>query len=150
MTLSPIHGALQWSGSTAGPRSTLATASAAGKPPIVTSVAPDYGGEAAHWNPDDLFGAALSACMMYTFLSIARKARLDVRSYKDAFTVSLVTEGHRTRIEQVALSPLITLAAGGDPDRAAAMLEKCHRYCVISNSTTARVTLQPTIHVQQP
>lgn len=150
MTLSPIHGALKWSGSTAGPRSTLATASADGKPPIAVSVAPDYGGEAAHWNPDDLFGAALSACMMYTFLSIARKARLDVRCYVDAFTVCPVTEGHRTRIEQVVLSPVITLAPGDDPERAASMLQRCHRYCVISNSTTARVTLQPTIHVLKP
>ena len=150
MTLSPIHGALRWAGSTAGQRSTLATASAEGKPSIVTSVAPDYGGEAAHWNPDDLFGAALSACMMYTFLSIARKARLDVRRYEDDFTVFPETEGHRTRIARVVLSPTITLAAGSDPGRAAAMLQKSHSYCVISNSTTAQTTLRPTFRVLQP
>ena len=147
MTDEPIRAAQRWAGSTAGDYPLRSTATAEGKAPIATSVAPSYGGELDRWNPDDLFGAALSACMMYTFLAIARKARLDVRAFDDEVEVFLVTEDRRTRIERAVLSPTITIAAGQDPERARSLYRKAHRYCIISNSTTAEVVLEPSVAV---
>lgn len=140
----------RWEGTTAHGRpehSRVSTVHIPGKPPVPTSVAPDYQGHADRLNPEDLFGAALSTCMMYTFLSLARKARVDVRAYDDTVEVFLVTEDKRTRIERAVVRPVVTLAPGAKVSKAQTMFDKSHKYCIIANSTTAEVVLQPTFEV---
>ena len=61
-------------------------------------MSPDHGGTGEDWDPEDLYGAALSTCFLYTFLALAKKARLDVVAYDDTVTLHLVTEERRTRI----------------------------------------------------
>jgi len=143
---------LRWTGSTAEgddyPRH--AVASADGRPDVETGVGPSYGGSGADWDPEDLFGAALSTCLMFTFLALARKVRLDVVEYADTATVTLVTEDRRTRIARVVVSPVVTLAAGDSLDKAETMFHKSDKYCIIANSTTAEVVLEPTFRHAAP
>lgn len=140
----------QWEGSTADAAYSMASTAQPildAKPPLGTSVPSHNGGDDTRWNPEDMFGAALSTCFMYTFLALAKKVRVDVRSYDDEVELELVTEERRTRIARATLSPTITLAAGSNEKKAATMFGKAHKYCVIANSTTAEIVLAPTFVV---
>mgnify|MGYP006424210297 CR=1 FL=1 len=114
------------------------------KPQLGTSVPSSSGGDDTRWNPEDMFGAALSTCFMYTFLALAKKVRLDVLAYDDTVTLDMVTEERRTRVAKATVAPTVTLAAGSNAKKAATMFGKAHKYCVIANSTTAEVVLAPT------
>lgn len=135
---------LHWTGSTAAARYPHhARASAAGKPDLATGVGPAFGGTGEEWDPEDLFGAALSTCLMFTFLALARKVRLDVVDYADTVTLTMVTEDRRTRVSRAVVSPVVTLAAGDNLEKAETMFHKSHKYCVMANSTSAEVVLEP-------
>jgi organic hydroperoxide reductase OsmC/OhrA len=136
---------LHWTGSTAADYSRAATARAPGKPDIALSAGPTYSGDPARWNPEDLFGAAVSMCHMLTFLALAKKVRLDVTSYVEDATVFLdVVEGV-TKVTRVRLAPTITLAAGSDADKAREMFDKAHKYCFVANSITSEVVMEPNV-----
>jgi organic hydroperoxide reductase OsmC/OhrA len=122
-----------------------ATALAEGKPDLPVSTAVGFGGSPTRWNPEELFGAALSNCHLQTFLSLAAKVGVDVLSYDDHVEIELVTEDKITRVARVALRPTITISAGSDPEKAAKFFDKAHKYCFIANSTTAEVVMEPTI-----
>ena len=145
---SPIRITQLWEGSTAQGVDGESTAFAAGKPPLPTSTDPSFGGDGGCWNPEDLYGAALSTCFMYTFLALARKVRIDVRRYEDQVDLELVTEDKRTRIQRATLSPTIQLAPGSSANKARAMFEKSHKYCVIANSSAVEIILAPVFVVQ--
>jgi organic hydroperoxide reductase OsmC/OhrA len=144
--MSSFKAALHWRGSTLPEdynRNTVA--SAPGKHGIHASSGPGFGGDAARWNPEDLFGAALAQCHLLTFLALAHKVKLDVLTYDDDVTVELVTEGRTSRIGRVTLAPTIGVAPGTDADLVRTMFEKAHKYCFVANSTTAEVVMTPTV-----
>jgi organic hydroperoxide reductase OsmC/OhrA len=137
---------LRWEGSTASseyPRD--AVASTAGKQDIAVSSASSFGGSDARWNPEDLFGASLATCHMLTFLSLAKKVRLDVRGYEDHVTVAIDTVDKVTRVTKVRLAPTIRVAPGTDTAKVREMFEKAHKYCFIGQSITSEVLMEPTI-----
>jgi organic hydroperoxide reductase OsmC/OhrA len=121
---------LDWHGSTAGPYPREGAAGAPGKPAIVLSAGAAYGGDPAQWNPEDLLGASLAQCHMLTFLALAAKTRVDVRSYADRPEVVLET---------------VDKAVAGEIDaaRLGVLFEKAHKYCFIGNSITAVVEMRP-------
>lgn len=136
---------VRWQGSTAGDYDKSGVASAPGKVhDLMTTTAPHFGGDPARWNPEELFGISLSLCHELTFLALAKKVRLDVRSYEDDVKVFLDTVDGVTRVTKVRLAPNISVAAG-DPAKVKEMFEKAHKYCFVANSITAEVVLEPTI-----
>jgi organic hydroperoxide reductase OsmC/OhrA len=137
---------LRWEGSTAAaeyPRNAVAGTS--GKQDIAVSAASSYGGDDSRWNPEDLFGASLATCHMLTFLSLAKKVRLDVRGYEDHVTVTLDTVEKVTRITKVRLAPTIRVAPGTDATKVREMFEKAHKYCFIGLSIHSEVLMEPVI-----
>lgn len=136
---------LSWSGSTASEYSRNATASVDGKPDLAVSSGPTYGGDPTRWNPEDLLGASLSTCHFLTFLALARKFRLDVRSYEDHATVVLDTVEGVTKVTKIRLAPVIKVVAGTDEAKVRDAFMKAHKYCFIGHSITAEVSMEPTI-----
>ena len=137
---------LRWQGSTSDedyPRS--GEAMSKGKPSIAISAGSSFGGDDTRWNPEDLFGASLSACHMLTFLALARKVRLDVRRYDENATVTLDNSEKVARVGKVKLSPTIRVAPGTELAKVLEMFQKAGKYCYIAQSTTAEVILEPLI-----
>ena len=134
---------LDWHGSTAGPYPREGAAGAPGKPAIVLSAGAAYGGDPAQWNPEDLLGASLAQCHMLTFLALAAKTRVDVRSYADRPEVVLETVDKVTRVTRIVLQPEIAVAGEVDAARLGVLFEKAHKYCFIGNSITAVVEMRP-------
>jgi len=107
------------------------------------------GGSEARWNPETLLGAALCDCYMLTFLSIARKARLDVRVLDARAELTLVTDAlKQTKVERIDLHVIARVGPDTDAEKVRVVYAKSHKYCIIANSLAAPVV--PTIEVVGP
>ena len=140
---------VHWTGSTltAGDYSRDAVAQAPGKPMIVTSAAPSYAGNAARWNPEDMFGASLATCHMLTFFALAKKAGVDVQAYDDNAVATLEMVDKAMRISTITLAPTIVVAAGTDEGKVRELFVKAHNYCFVANSITTKVEMTPSVIV---
>ena len=133
---------VRWHGSTADPAySTDAQALAPGKPALPVSSAPEFRGNPARWNPEDLLGAALSTCHMLTFLALCAKARVEVKDYEDHAESILDTIGKVTCVTEVRLRPVIRVAPGTSSAKVHELFEKAHKYCFVANSVSCAVVL---------
>lgn len=106
-------------------------------------------GMAGIWSPEHLFTAAVSSCFMTTFLAIAENSNLEFIS------LSCPAKGKLDRIEgkfvmsEVLLEPVVTIANETDREKAEKIIIKAERACLISNSITSEIILNPTVIVEE-
>jgi organic hydroperoxide reductase OsmC/OhrA len=137
---------LNWSGNTLdGAYNRNATVTTPGKQPLAVSSAPEYAGDAANWNPEDLLGSALATCHMLTFLALCAKAKVAVVGYEDHAEAVLDTVDKVTRVTQVHLRPVIRVMRGTSMAKVVELFEKAHKYCFVANSVTCEAVLAPRV-----
>ncbi len=106
------------------------------------SAAPEYRGNPALPNPEELLVAALSSCHMLTFLAIAVRKGLTVTSYVDDAVGTLAKdESGVLCVTDVALRPVVGFAAEVDGETLARLHASAHRGCFIANSVKTKVTV---------
>ena len=110
------------------------------------SSAPDFKGKANLVNPEELIASALASCHMLTFLAVAAKSRLSVKSYQDQAIAKLDknTEG-KMCVTHIALHPKVEFD-GPEPvskEKLSELHAKAHKYCFIANSISAKVSIEP-------
>ncbi len=118
---------------------------APGKPPLAASADPAFRGDPALYNPEDLLVAALSGCHMLTYLAHCALQGIAVVAYEDQASGTMVQEGSGGRFTEVTLRPQVTVAAGGDLDKARALHEKAHADCFVANSVNFPVRIEAEI-----
>lgn len=142
---------LVWEGSTGeGYREYSRSAQALAPPSRVElplSADPAFRGDPARLNPEQLLVMALSSCQLLSFLAVAARQGVDVRSYEDEAVGSMSTTEKPMRITEVALSPQILVAPGTDTELVERLVHEAHQSCFIANSVTTAVTITPTITV---
>lgn len=144
---------LRWTGAALGPTgrdvtySREQTVSFDGKPDIVASSAPAYGGDPALHDPENLMMASLSTCHALTYLAVCAHSGLSVIAYEDSATGVLARVERVTRFTEVTLRPKVTVAAGTDVERARALHDKAHANCFMSSSVNFPVKYEPEIVV---
>jgi organic hydroperoxide reductase OsmC/OhrA len=116
-----------------------------GKPAIAASTGPAYGGDPAKPNPEDLLLGALSGCHLLSYLALAARAGILVTAYEDDAACVLDMKDGRVRIVEATLRPVVTIAAGGDVEKAKKLHERAHEICFISNSVNFPVAIEPRI-----
>jgi peroxiredoxin-like protein len=117
----------------------------AGKAPLPASTAPSYGGDDSKHNPEDLLLSALSTCHLLSYLALAARAGLPVTAYEDDAVCVVDMKDGRVRITEAALRPTVTLAAGGDVEKATKLHAQAHQICFIANSVNFPVAVEPRI-----
>lgn len=122
-----------------------ATVSNPGKHPLSVSSAPEYLGDPARWNPEDLLGSALSTCHMLTFLALCAKAKVEVVGYEDHAEAILDTVEKVTRVTQIHLRPVIRVTRGTSMAKVTELFEKAHKYCFVANSITCEAVMNPRV-----
>jgi peroxiredoxin-like protein len=111
--------------------------------PVGVSAPPEFSGDPGLWTPEHLLVAAVSSCLMTTFLAIAERSQLKVYSYRcRAFGKLEKVPAEGYRFTEIALAPEITVAAE-DTEKALRVLEKAEKNCFISNSLRAAVNVEP-------
>lgn len=119
-----------------------------GKPVIPGSADPAFRGDRSRWNPEELLVASLSACHKLSYLYLAAQAGIIVTAYADrAEGVMEVGRDGAGRFKRVVLRPTVTVAAGGDVERARTLHKPAHAMCFIANSVNFPIECEPEIVV---
>jgi peroxiredoxin-like protein len=97
------------------------------------------------WSPEHFFTAAVNSCFMTTFLAIAENSRLEFKEFNcNAVGVLYQVEGKFLMME-VILNPTLVITKEKDKEKALSVLDKSEKACLISNSITSKVSLNPTV-----
>ncbi|QSS96512.1 OsmC family protein [Psychroflexus sp. ALD_RP9] len=105
------------------------------------------GGMPFTWSPEHLFTAAVSSCLMTTFLAIAEHSKLNYSSFKCPSKGFLNKVDGRFAMHKVELYPEICLKKNRDKKKAEKVLEKSKKACLISNSVISKIEMHPRIIV---
>lgn len=119
---------------------------AAGKPAISGSSDPAFRGDPARYNPEEFLVAALSSCHMLSYLHLCAVNGIVVIDYRDEAggTMQERPDGGGAFVRAL-LKPRVTIAKGGDRDKALALHEKAHHLCFIASSVNFPVEVAPEI-----
>ena len=123
-------------------------ASIDGKPVVRVSSPPEFKGDPVCWSPEDMLVAAADACLLMTFLAYARREEIELVRYESDADGTLEFAEGRYRFTVVTLRPRLTFSTEEDAEIAQVVLEQAHRDCIITNSVTAEIKLEPEISVE--
>mgnify|MGYP005821149537 CR=1 FL=1 len=100
------------------------------------------------WSPEHLFTAAVSSCLMTTFLAIADYSKLEFVSFKCRSKGILEKVDGKFVISEVLLFPEVVITDESKRERTERIIEKSENACLISNSITSKITMETKISVQ--
>lgn len=124
---------------------------AGGLPSLTVSTPPEFKGEAGFWTPEHLFVASAESCLMATFLGIAENSRLPVASYCSTATGRLEKlEEAGLRFTEITIRPIVELESAADRGRAERVMAKAHQGCLIANSMSVKLHVQPEFLIRVP
>lgn len=97
------------------------------------------------WSPEHLFTAAVSSCLMTTFLAIAENSKLDFISFQCHSEGKLEKVDGKFLMTEVILVSKVVIRHEKDKEKAERVLQKSEAACLISNSIKSKVTMKPII-----
>lgn len=97
------------------------------------------------WSPEHLFTAAVSSCLMTTFLAIAENSKLDFISFSCHSKGILDKEDGKFIMSEVILEPRVVINDEKDREKAERVLNKSEAACLITNSIRSKVTMKAEI-----
>lgn len=112
------------------------------------SPAPEFGGDDAHADPEQLLLSALSSCHMLTFLAVAANRGFIVDRYEDDAVATLGKNADgKTALVEATLAPRVSFSGARQPSAAefAMLHERAHAACFIANSVKTAVSVKPTL-----
>jgi organic hydroperoxide reductase OsmC/OhrA len=93
------------------------------------------------WSPEHLFTAAVSSCLMTTFLSIAENSKLSFTGFSCKSKGRLEQVDGKLIMSEIMLEPTVTITDEKDREKAERILQKSEAACLISNSVKSKVTM---------
>ena len=99
------------------------------------------------WSPEHLFTAAVSSCLMTTFLAIAENSKLEFSNFRCNSKGKLEQVDGKFLMTEILLEPSVTISDEKYRGRAERVLQRSERACLISNSVKSKITMVPTINV---
>jgi organic hydroperoxide reductase OsmC/OhrA len=104
-------------------------------------------GIAGAWSPETFFLASIAGCYINTFQSFCDKYKLKPVSLECEAAGTVALLNGKYAFTGVMLNPIITLQNYEDEAIAMKILEKAHRYCLISNSIKCPVSVSENLLV---
>ena len=99
------------------------------------------------WSPEHLFTAAVSSCLMTTFLAIAENSKLEFTDFQCGSKGKLEQIEGKFQMTEVILEPTVVIINEEDREKAERVLQKSEANCLISNSVNSKITMTPKIVV---
>lgn len=99
------------------------------------------------WSPEHLFTAAVSSCLMTTFLSIAENSRLNFTHFSCNAKGKLEQIDGKFIMSEIILEPTVTVVDAKDLEKAERILQKSEAACLISNSIKSKVSMITNIKI---
>lgn len=97
------------------------------------------------WSPEHLFTAAVSSCLMTTFLAIAENSKLAFKDFSCSSKGKLEQVDGKFIMSEIILEPVVTIVDEKDRERAERVLQKSEAACLISNSVKSKITMIPIV-----
>lgn len=121
-----------------------------GLPTMTVGAPPEFQGRDGLWTPEHFFVASVNSCFMTTFLAIAELSKLEFVSFDCESVAKLEKlEGSGYQITEIILRPRLIIREGKDTDRAARILDKAEKNCLISKSIRTAVNVCSDILVKE-
>ena len=99
------------------------------------------------WSPEHLFTAAVSSCLMTTFLSVAENFKLPFDAFKCMAKGKLEMVDGKYQMSEILLQPYLTIHSEEDREKAMKVLNKSEAACLISNSIKSKIVFEPIVTV---
>jgi len=93
------------------------------------------------WSPEHLFTAAVSSCLMTTFLAIAENSKLEFLNFECKSKGKLEQVEGKFLMTEVILEPVVTIKNESEREKAERVLQKSEANCLISNSVKSKITM---------
>lgn len=116
--------------------------SSEGKQDIEIAAPPEFRGHEGMWTPEDLYVAAVSSCILFTFMSIAQRKKVEIASFKSEAVGKLEIKDGKALMTEVNVRLDIKPENPGEQGLIRDILEAAEKNCLISNSMTAKVTAE--------
>ncbi len=100
------------------------------------------------WSPEHLFVAAISGCLMTTFLAIAENSTLDFTSFSCQAKGKLEKIDGKLRMSEVLLTPTVVIINEIHRNKAIRVLKKAEAACMITRSINSKITMEISIEVK--
>lgn len=97
------------------------------------------------WSPEHLFTAAVSSCLMTTFLAIADNSKLEFVSFHCHSHGKLEQIDGKYIMSEVILEPRLVITHEAYREKAEKVLQKSEAACLISNSIKSKVSMKASI-----
>ena len=99
------------------------------------------------WSPEHLFTAAVSSCLMTTFLSIAENSKLNFTHFSCQSKGKLEQVEGKFIMSEIILEPVVIIVDEKDREKAERIIQKSEAACLISNSIKSKITLISKIEI---
>jgi peroxiredoxin-like protein len=113
----------------------------AGLPVLATAAPAEFDGPGDLWSPETMLVAAAANCFILTFRAIARASQFPWQQLHCQATGLLDRIDRVTRFTEIRLAVTLWAPSGTNEERARRLLEKAEQGCLITNSLTAKITL---------
>ena len=113
-----------------------------GKPDIEIAAPPEFKGREGMWTPEDFYVAAASSCILFTFMSIAGRKKIEIESFESEATGKLEMKDGKALMTEVNIKIDIKAKKTDDSGAVAEIVKAAEKNCLISNSMTAKVTVE--------
>jgi peroxiredoxin-like protein len=117
--------------------------------PIRFSAPVEFGGEPSHWTPEHFLVAAVASCYVATFTAMARLSKLEVVELGISVTGEMSKWDDGWRFTAVTIHPRLIISDVADRERAERLLVKAERGCLVARSLSAKISLQPVVHLAE-
>lgn len=99
------------------------------------------------WSPEHLLVAAVSSCLMTTFLAIAENSKLSFLNFSCNASGKLEMIDGKYLITEITLMPVVSLINMEEKEKAEKVLLKAEANCLISNSVRSKILFQPAVKI---
>lgn len=106
---------------------------------IHVATPPAFGGAGKPWTPEHYFLSSISSCFMTTFLAFSRRSNFEIVDFKCSVTGKVEVVEGKYKFTQIDVYPKIYINNEEERQKTEFILEKTHKYCLISNSVNANI-----------
>jgi organic hydroperoxide reductase OsmC/OhrA len=116
--------------------------------PLDISSPPEFNGEVAVWTPEHMFVGAVEACVFLTFMHFLKRRNVRITSFESTAECKVEYLDGSYRITHIMVRPSIIASPPVQREDLVNLLHEAEKKCLVSNSISAIVEVNPTIVIE--
>ena len=118
-------------------------ASLESKPEIELTGLSDWKEKVLAWTPPHELVSSVEGCFLLTLLEVAKKMRVDIRSYSSSASATVVShDGLHHDIAEIVIKPQVELVDESKRSRLEKLFATAEEYCVVARSLKVKVRIE--------